>query len=45
MSQQAGLAWFQVVGGEFPELDTIVTFVNGTETGTTDRADLPALNQ
>ena len=45
MSQQARLAWFQVVGGEFPELDTIVTFVNGTETGTTTRADLPALSQ
>jgi hypothetical protein len=44
MSQQARLAWFTIVGGEFPELDTIVTFVNGTQTGTTNRADLPALN-
>ena len=40
MSQQARLAWFTIVGGEFPELDTIVTFVNGTETGTTNRADV-----
>jgi membrane-bound lytic murein transglycosylase B len=45
MSQQARLAWFTVVGGEFPELDTIVTIVNGTETGTTNRADVPMLNQ
>ena len=45
MSQRARLAWFEVVGGEFPELDTIVTFVNGTETGTTDRADVPLLNR
>ena len=45
MSQQARLAWFTVVGSEFPELDTIVTFVNGTETGTTNRADVPLLNR
>jgi cell division septation protein DedD len=44
MSQQARLAWFTVVGGEFSKLDTIVTFVNGTETGTTNRADIPAVN-
>jgi hypothetical protein len=44
MSQQARLAWFTIVGGEFPELDTIVTFVNGTETGTTNRADVAVLN-
>ena len=44
MSQQARLAWFTIVGGEFPELDTIVTFVNGTETGTTNRADVPVVN-
>ena len=45
MSQQARLAWFTVVGGEFPRLTAIVTFVNGTETGTTNRADVPVLNQ
>ncbi len=45
MSQEARLAWFTIVGGEFPELDTIVTFVNGTETGTTNRADVPLLNR
>ncbi len=45
MSQQARLAWFKVVGGEFPGLAAIVTFVNGTETGTTNRADVPVLNQ
>ena len=44
MSQQARLAWFTIVGGEFSELDTIVTFVNGTETGTTDRAGVPLPN-
>ncbi|HWL48569.1 MAG TPA: hypothetical protein VNT92_01720, partial [Acidimicrobiia bacterium] len=44
ISQQARLAWFTIVGGEFPELATIVTFVNGTETGTTNRADVPMLN-
>jgi len=44
MSQQARLAWFEVVGSEFPELDTIVTFVNGTETGTTNRAGVPLPN-
>jgi hypothetical protein len=44
LSQQARLAWFTVVGGEFPELDTIVTFVNGTETETTNRADVPVPN-
>jgi hypothetical protein len=45
MSLQARLAWFEVVGIEFPELGTIVTFVNGTETGTTNRADVPMLNR
>jgi hypothetical protein len=46
MSQQARLAWFTAVGGEFPELDTILTVVNGSKyTGTTSRADVPALNQ
>ena len=45
MSQQARLAWFTVVGGEYPELDTIVTFVNGANTGTTSRADVPVLSQ
>ncbi len=44
MSQQARLAWFTIVGGEFPELDTIVTFVNGKETGTTNRAEVPVPN-
>ena len=45
MSQQARLAWFTVVGGEYPELDTIVTFVNRANTGTTSRADVPVLSQ
>ncbi len=44
MSQEAGLAWFTIVGGAFPELDTIVTFVNGTATGTTNRVDVPMPN-
>ncbi len=44
MSQQARLAWFTIVGGEFPQLATIVTFVNGTETGATNRADVPLPN-
>jgi hypothetical protein len=43
MSQQARLAWFTIVGREFSELDAIVTFVNGKETGTTNRADVPLL--
>ena len=45
MSQRARLAWFNFIGGEYPELDTIVTFVNGTDTGTTYRDDVPLLNR
>jgi hypothetical protein len=41
MSQQARLAWFTIVGSEFPELDTIGTVVNGAATGTTSRAEVP----
>ena len=44
-SERARLAWFNFLGAEYKDLDTIVTFVNGTDTGTTNRRDVPLLNK
>ncbi len=44
-SKQARLAWFNFTGSEFKKLDTIVTYVNGADTGTTRRDEVPMLNQ
>ena len=44
-SERARMAWFNFLGAEYKDLDTIVTFVNGTDTGTTNRRDVPLLNK
>ena len=44
-SKNARLAWFNFVGGDFKKLKTIVTYVNGTDTGTTRRDQVPLLNR
>lgn len=45
MSERARLAYFNFVGADFKKLDTIVTYVNGRDTGTTRRSNVPLLNQ
>lgn len=45
MSERARLAYFNFVGADFKKLDTIVTYVNGRDTGTTRRSSVPLLNQ
>ncbi len=44
-SEQARMAYFNFIGEKFPKLDRIVTFVNGTDTGTLWRADVFMLNR
>lgn len=44
-SKKARMAFFNFIGSEFKKLDMIVTFVNGTDTGTTNRDDVPLLNR
>ena len=45
MSKQARTHWFNFVGSDYPELDAITTMVNGRDTGTTQRSDVPLLNK
>jgi len=44
-SKKARTAYFNFVGPEFTKLDTIVTYVNEADTGTTYRRDVAMLNQ
>ena len=44
-SERARIAWFNFLGAEYKDLDMIVSFVNGRDTGTTNRRDVPLLNR
>ena len=43
MSLEARTHWFNAVGLDYPNLDTVVSFVNGLDTGTSYRRDNPML--
>lgn len=44
MSKQARLWFFNITGSDVKTLQTVVTFVNGVDSGTTYRRDVPLLN-
>lgn len=45
LAAQARLHFFNFVGPDFPDLDTIVSYSNGRDSGTTFRRNVPLLNR